>query len=239
MTTPDDMLHLLVVDDDTRIRELLSSFLAGHGFRVSSAGDAHQARAKMVSLAFDLIILDIMMPGENGLELASSLRKDANQVPVLFLSALTSPQDRINGLSVGGDDYLSKPFEPEELLLRIRSILKRQVPEKQAPDDIVFGDFSFNLPRGQLRKNGVPVHLTTRETEMLRVLASHAGEAVSRQDLAQQYNDVKITTQNSDSDNTRGVDVQINRLRAKIENTPTRPIYLQTVRARGYVLHAG
>jgi len=239
MTQIDDMMHLLVVDDDTRIRELLSSYLATHGFRVSSAGEASAARAKMQSIAFDLIILDIMMPGESGLELAQSMRKDSEKnngyrVPILFLSALASAQDRIKGLMAGGDDYLSKPFEPQELLLRIQSILRRQTPKDQIPDDVCFGDFTFNLQRGHLRKGDVIVHLTTRETEMLRILASHAGETVSRQDLVQQK---QGEVGNGPAENTRGVDVQINRLRAKIEDKPTRPIYLQTVRARGYVLH--
>ena len=240
MTQIDDMMHLLVVDDDTRIRELLSSYLATNGFRVSSAGEAQEARARMQSIAFDLIILDIMMPGENGLELAQSMRDEAEKnngyrVPILFLSALASAQDRIKGLMAGGDDYLSKPFEPQELLLRIQSILRRQTPKDQTPDDVTFGDFTFNLQRGHLRKGDAIVHLTTRETEMLRILASHAGETVSRQDLVQQG---RGETGTGPAENTRGVDVQINRLRAKIEDKPTRPIYLQTVRARGYVLHA-
>ncbi len=240
MVATDEMMHLLVVDDDTRIRELLSSYLSQNGFRVSSAGDAQEARAKMVSIAFDLLILDIMMPGESGLELSQSLRSEGEalnreHVPILFLSALASAQDRIKGLMAGGDDYLSKPFEPQELLLRIQSILRRQVPTQQTPDDVSFGDFTFNLQRGQLRKGETIVHLTTRETEMLRILASQAGEVVSRQDLSQQDGQ---NGSDSPVGNARGVDVQINRLRAKIEETPTRPIYLQTVRARGYVLHA-
>ncbi len=240
MAELDDMMHLLVVDDDTRIRELLSSYLANHEFRVSAAGNASEARAKMKSIAFDLIILDIMMPGESGLELSQSLRDEAEQkngfrIPILFLSALASAQDRIRGLMAGGDDYLSKPFEPQELLLRIQSILRRQSPKDQMPDDVSFGEFSFNLQRGHLRKGDAIVHLTTRETEMLRILASRLGEPVSRQDLAQQSASKGKTEH---TQNTRGVDVQINRLRAKIEDRPTRPIYLQTVRAKGYVLHA-
>ena len=247
MARSDEMMHLLVVDDDTRIRELLSSYLATHGFRVSSAGDATEARAKMAVIAFDLIILDIMMPGETGLEMSQSLREQSRdnedinskglggeRVPILFLSALASAQDRIKGLMAGGHDYLSKPFEPQELLLRIQSILRRQAPKVDTPDDVCFGDFSFNLQRGHLRKGDMIVHLTTRETQMLRILAANAGEAVSRQALAQQDTQNGIEQR---SENTRGVDVQINRLRAKIEETPTRPIYLQTVRARGYVLH--
>jgi len=220
-------MHLLVVDDDTRIRQLLSSFLSDNGYRVTAAGDAGEARARMRAMAFDLIILDIMMPGESGLELSHSLRENNDHVPILFLSALADADDRIAGLMAGGDDYLGKPFEPRELLLRVGAILKRQPVMDTAPETVSFGAYVFHLQRGELMCDGQPVHLTTREKEMLRVLVSSPGEVVSRRELSQ----------SGEAENTRGVDVQINRLRSKIEANPTQPVYLQTVRAKGYVLH--
>ncbi len=223
----DETMHLLVVDDDTRIRQLLSSFLSEHGFRVTAAGDAGAARERMRAMAFDLIILDIMMPGESGLELSRHLRSEKNDVPILFLSALADADDRIAGLMAGGDDYLGKPFEPRELLLRVGSILRRRPAAHSTPETVSFGPYVFSLQKGELQRQGQIVHLTTREKEMLRVLSSKPGEVVARHDLSQ----------SGENENTRGVDVQINRLRGKIEENPTQPVYLQTVRAKGYVLH--
>jgi len=223
----EDTMHLLVVDDDTRIRQLLSSYLFENGFRVTAASNAGAARARMRAMEFDLIILDIMMPGESGLELSRDLRSDNNDVPILFLSALADADNRIAGLIAGGDDYLGKPFEPRELLLRVNSILRRRPMVQGAPKTASFGSFVFHIPKGELRHDGQIVHLTTGEKEMLRVLSSKPGVVVARHELSQSGKD----------ENTRGVDVQINRLRSKIEVNPTRPIFLQTVRARGYVLH--
>ncbi len=223
----ENTMHLLVVDDDTRIRQLLSSYLSDNGFRVTSAPDASAARARMRAVAFDLIILDIMMPGETGLELSQSLRAENDNVPILFLSALADADDRIAGLMAGADDYLGKPFEPRELLLRVSSILKRQPVNDPGPAIISFGPFVFHLQRGELRNDDEIIHLTTREKEMLRILATNPGTVIERSNLSQP----------GKSENTRGVDVQINRLRAKIETNPTQPVYLQTVRAKGYVLH--
>jgi len=223
----EETMHLLVVDDDTRIRQLLSSFLSDNGYRVTSASDAGQARARMRAMTFDLIILDIMMPGESGLELSQSLRAENDQVPILFLSALADADDRINGLMAGGDDYLGKPFEPRELLLRVGAILKRRPVSNPMPETASFGPYVFHLQRGELLCDGRSVHLTTREKEMLRILVANPGEVVARSELSQ----------SGGSENTRGVDVQINRLRAKIETDPAQPAYLQTVRAKGYVLH--
>jgi len=167
------------------------------------------------------------MPGENGLELSRDLRAANNDVPILFLSALADAEDRIAGLMAGGDDYLGKPFEPRELLLRVSSILRRRPVLQVAPETVNFGPYKFHLQKGQLQRLGQIVHLTTREKEMLRILSSNPGQVVARHDLSQ----------SGGSENTRGVDVQINRLRGKIEVNPTQPVYLQTVRARGYVLH--
>ncbi len=223
----EDTMHLLVIDDDTRIRQLLSSYLSENGFRVTAASDAGAARERMRAMEYDLIIMDIMMPGENGLELSRDLRAANNDVPILFLSALADAEDRITGLMAGGDDYLGKPFEPRELLLRVSSILRRRPVMQMAPETINFGPYTFHLKKGQLQRLGQIVHLTTREKEMLRILSSNPGQVVARHDLSQ----------SGGSENTRGVDVQINRLRGKIEVNPTQPVYLQTVRARGYVLH--
>lgn len=220
-------MHLLVVDDDTRIRQLLSSYLSEHGFRVTSAEDAAVARAKMRAMAFDLIILDIMMPGESGLELSKTLRRENDQVPILFLSALADADDRIAGLVAGGDDYIGKPFEPRELLLRVESVLRRRPSVEATPASVSFGPFVFHLQRGELKCDGEVVHLTTGEKTMLRTLAEKPGRVVARHELSS----------SGDNENTRGVDVQINRLRAKIETNPAQPVYLQTVRAKGYVLH--
>lgn len=228
----ENSMHLLVVDDDTRIRQLLSSFLSENGFRVTAASDAKAARERMRALAFDLIILDIMMPGESGLELSRNLRADQNDVPILFLSALADADDRIAGLMAGADDYLGKPFEPRELLLRVNSILRRQPALQTAPETVSFGPFVFHLSKRELHRSGKAVHLTTGEKEMLRILSLSSGEVIARQDLS------KSSSGAGNGGSARGVDVQINRLRGKIEENPTRPVYLQTVRARGYVLHA-
>lgn len=219
--------HILVVDDDRRIRELIKSFLAGEGLRVTTAGSAGEARHLMQSLIFDLLVLDVMMKGETGLEFARGLRSGGNEVPVLMLSALADTQDRINGLSAGSDDYLVKPFEPRELLLRIQSILRRKLPPAPAEAaEVRFGPNLFQLERGELRRDGAIVKLTSRERELLRLLASRAGEPVARNELMEP----------GAEETARSVDVQINRLRRKIEADPANPQYLQTVRGAGYCL---
>jgi two-component system phosphate regulon response regulator OmpR len=219
--------HILIVDDDRRIRELLSSFLAEHGYRVTAAVSALDARKKMMGLAFDLIVLDIMMKGETGIELTRALRGDENPVPILMLSALADSSDRIKGLSSGSDDYLPKPFEPMELLLRIQSILRRQQARVEARDEVRFGPCTFQVSRGELRREGRPVKLTSRERDLLRQLVERAGEPIDRRDLMQ----------NALEENARTIDVQINRLRRKIESDPAAPIYLQTIRGAGYALY--
>lgn len=223
----DDFPHLLVVDDDRRIRSLLQTFLVENGFRITAAASAAEAREKMRIMAFDLVVLDIMMPGEDGLSLTQSLRAAGNSVPVLMLSALAEPSDRIAGLETGSDDYLAKPFEPRELLLRIRGLLRRQSQPAPARSEISFGPFTFHLQRGELRRNAEPVRLTSREREFLRTLAANAGNPVTRGELAAEGSE----------EGARSVDVQINRLRQKIEDDPSNPVYLQTVRGAGYVLH--
>jgi len=226
----DELPHVLIVDDDKRLRELLGSFLFANGCRVSAVKGAAEARLRMKGMSFDLLVLDVMMPGETGLEFAASLRADSNDVPILMLSARAEIEDRIDGLSAGVDDYLTKPFEPRELLLRVQAILKRHALAQPADDELVevnFGEFSFNLVRGELRRDNQIVHLTTRERDILRILAQRAGEPVARADIIEP----------AQEDSNRAVDVQINRLRRKIEDQPAMPVYLQTVRGHGYTLH--
>jgi two-component system, OmpR family, phosphate regulon response regulator OmpR len=221
-TPPDDAPHLLVVDDDRRIRDLLSRFLATEGYRVTTAETAADARAKLKGLSFDLLVLDIMMPGETGFDLAKAIRGDSN-VPILMLTARDAAESRIRGLEIGADDYLSKPFEPRELSLRIANILKRAQP---AAPSVRFGPFVYHLARGELRKGEEIIRLTDREREMLRVLAHSPGETVPRLSLAG----------NGGSVSERAVDVQVNRLRRKIEQNPANPLFVQTVRGIGYRL---
>jgi two-component system, OmpR family, phosphate regulon response regulator OmpR len=223
---PDDAPHLLVVDDDRRIRDLLSRFLASEGYRVTTAETAADARAKLKGLSFDLLVLDVMMPGETGFDLAKALRGDSN-VPILMLTARDAAESRIRGLEIGADDYLSKPFEPRELSLRIANILKRAQPAAPSPAESVrFGPFVYHLARGELRKGEEAIRLTDREREMLRILAHSPGETVPRLSLAG----------NGGSVSERAVDVQVNRLRRKIENNPANPLFVQTVRGIGYRL---
>jgi two-component system phosphate regulon response regulator OmpR len=224
----DDAPHLLLVDDDRRIRDLLSRFLSGEGYRITTADNAAAARAKLTSLNFDLLILDVMMPGETGFEFARHIRQTSS-VPILMLTARDAAESRITGLEIGADDYVAKPFEPRELSLRIASILRRAKPAATPPVECVrFGPFVFHLGRAELRKGDDVIRLTDREREMLTVLASHPGETVPRMALAG----------NGGSVSERAVDVQVNRLRRKIERDPTNPLIVQTVRGIGYRLVA-
>lgn len=223
----DDVPHILVVDDDRRIRNLLQAYLIENGFRISVAASAAEARENMRIVSFDLVILDIMMPGETGLSFTEWLRAEGNAVPVLMLSALAETSDRIAGLETGSDDYLAKPFEPRELLLRIRGLMRRQEQPGRSRAEVAFGPFTFHLQRGELRRGAELIRLTTREREFLKTLAANAGNTVVRGDLAPEGSE----------EGARSVDVQINRLRQKIEDDPSNPVYLQTVRGAGYVLH--
>jgi two-component system, OmpR family, phosphate regulon response regulator OmpR len=224
MTT--DEPHLLVVDDDARIRALLARYLTGSGFRVTSAGDAVEARARLASMEFDLVVLDVMMPGENGFELTQALRK-TSRTPILLLTAMAETEDRINGLERGADDYLAKPFEPRELVLRIRNILQRAPASTvDRSRQVRFGAFRFDIERSELFRGAEPVHLTAAEAALLATLVKSAAAPVSRESLAEQA---------QFSGNVRTVDVQMTRLRRKIEKDPRFPRYLQTVRGTGYV----
>jgi two-component system phosphate regulon response regulator OmpR len=222
----DDAPHLLVVDDDRRIRALLSRFLRTEGYRVTTAETAADARAKLAGLRFDLLILDVMMPGESGFDLARHLRASSN-VPIIMLTARDEAKSRIEGLTIGADDYVGKPFEPRELVLRIASILRRARPAvAPAVETVRFGDFSFHITRGELRRGEESVRLTDRERDMLRLLAATPGETVARLSLAG----------NGGGTSERAVDVQVNRLRRKIERDPANPLLVQTVRGVGYRL---
>jgi two-component system phosphate regulon response regulator OmpR len=223
---PDDAAHLLVVDDDRRIRDLLSRYLQREGYRVTTARSAAEARARLDGLAFDLLILDVMMPGESGFDLARALRK-TSQVPILMLTARAEAESRIAGLEIGADDYVAKPFEARELSLRIASILKRAQPTPTRPAESVrFGPFVFHISRGELRRGDDLIHLTDREKDILRQLAASPGETVPRLSLAG----------SGAAAGERAVDVQVNRLRRKIESDPANPLFLQAVRGIGYRL---
>ncbi|OKL45499.1 response regulator [Pseudovibrio exalbescens] len=218
--------HLLLIDDDNRIRELLQRFLGEQGFRVTVAKEAAEARRRMQGLQFDLLILDVMMPGESGLELAQDIRRTSD-VPILMLTARSETDDRIMGLEAGVDDYLPKPFEPRELLLRISAILRRGGPKQEIkPETITFGPYQYNPEREELKRGEDYVRLTDREKQFLNAFAAKPGQTVTRADLV-------------GDDSTLGertVDVQVNRLRRKIEEDPSNPFYLQTVRGVGYRL---
>ena len=223
---PDNAPHILVVDDDERIRDLLAKYLMGNGYRVTKACDAIAARAALSGLEFDLLILDVMMPGETGFELARSIKDEIN-APIFMLTALGEPEQRVKGLEIGVDDYISKPFEPKELLIRIGNILRRIEKSSTSSDDINIGEFQFNIARGDLKSNSETIKLTERERELLRIFARRHGETVARHELS-----------GGDGDSSdRAVDVQINRLRRKIEKDPGNPVYLQTIRGKGYILH--
>ena len=223
---PPETPHILVVDDDNRLRALLRKYLMENGYRVTTATDAGDARARMKGLIFDLLVLDVMMPGEGGFEFTRSLRGGRNPLPILMLTARGESEDRIHGLESGADDYLVKPFEPKELLLRINSILRRARTAR--PVVVRFGEFTFDVEKGRLSRNGEAVHLTSGEATLLKALARSPGETVNRTEL---------DTGSADGQG-RAVDVQITRLRRKIEAEPRLPRYLQTVRGEGYVLWA-
>ncbi|MCC2098085.1 MAG: response regulator transcription factor [Hyphomicrobiales bacterium] len=221
----DDAAHLLLIDDDRRIRSLMSRYLTRIGYRVTTAADAAQARRHLEVFTFDMMIVDVMMPGESGLDFVTWLRSHS-QVPVLLLTARAEAEDRIAGLETGADDYLTKPFEPRELSLRIASILRRAAPAPAptTPQVIRFGPFLFHVERGELRNGEETVRLTERERSMLQMLARTPGEPVTREELAGPL----------ESSNERTIDVHINRLRRKIERDPANPLFLQTARGSGY-----
>ena len=230
----DDSL-ILVVDDDARLRGLLSRYLGENGFRVSTAQNAAEARDRMRFLQPDLMVLDVMMPGESGLDLTASLRAEQIDLPVLLLTARGAPEDRIGGFEVGADDYLPKPFEPKELVLRIRALLRRATiplpPIGPPSGPVTLGELSFDPDRGELRGPAGIIRLTGGEAALLGALARKPNEVLSREDIA--------ATLAMDEASERAIDVQVTRLRRKIEADPREPRFLHTVRGRGYVLKPG
>ncbi|WP_342361018.1 response regulator transcription factor [Terrarubrum flagellatum] len=230
-TLDDDAPHILVVEDDRRLRELLARLLGQHGFRVSAAANAMEAEAKIAHLVFDCILLDVMMPKVSGFEFAQARRANGDQVPILMLTARAEANDRVKGLEVGADDYLTKPFEPRELILRVTKLIRRAAPvahSAPAPaslETVRFGPFFYWLDRGELRNGDEIIRVTERERDILNMLARAGGEPVARQALA-----------GGNAENERTIDVQINRLRRKIEKDPAHALLLQTVRGVGYRL---
>ena len=215
--------NLLVVDDDERIRNLLSQYLIKEGFIVSTASGAEEARKKIQLIKFDLIILDIMMPGDDGLTLTKEIRNNSD-IPIILLTAKSGTDSKIEGLEIGADDYLTKPFNPKELLLRVLSILKRSKSEENIDNEIFFGDYTLNIEKRELTKAKDRVYLTDREMNLLIALAKSPGQPLNREKLA------------GIDEPGRSVDVGINRLRRKIEKDPRMPLWLQTVRGEGYIL---
>ena len=225
--------HLLIVDDDERIRSLLQQFLIQSDYLVSTAEDAEQARTLLSAIEFDLIILDVMMPGQDGISFTAELRKLQNKTPILLLTARGETEDRIKGLEAGADDYLPKPFEPKELLLRINAILRRMPDLKEdqmMPKTLNFGNLNYDVARNELWDDENQVRLTTTESQLMKIFTSALGEPISRADL------VTSLGRDISSAQDRAIDVQITRLRRKIEVNPSQPRYLQTVRGAGYML---
>lgn len=225
----DHTYHLLIVDDDERLRKLLSQFLKESGFEVSVAASAAEASELLSFFKFDLMVLDVMMPIESGFELAQRLRNNHIKIPILFLTALGTTADKIQGLESGGDDYLAKPFEPRELVLRINAILRRihEGASGENKKEVQIGPFYFNLDKETLRRGDKSIPLTSSESHLLKIFASHIGTYLSREDLIQA---MKLDA------TSRTIDVQITRLRKKIEDNPKQPHFLQTVRNKGYIL---
>ena len=228
--------HLLIVDDDERIRGLLAKFLQRHGFLVSTARDAAHARRLLGGLEFDLIVLDVMMPGEDGISLTRDIRA-RSAVPVMLLTARGETSDRITGLEAGADDYLAKPFEPRELLLRINAILRRmpEVPEPVVvPKVLTLGGLRYDIERGELWQGETPVRLTATEAQLMRIFSARPGESIPRGKLVEELG--RGGGAGGGQAQERAVDVQITRLRRKLEQDPRQPRYLQTVRGSGYML---
>ena len=227
-----DDAMILVVDDDARLRGLLQRYLTENGFRVATAEHAADARDRLRFLQPDLLVLDVMMPGEDGLTLTESLRRERIDTPVLLLTARGGPEDRIAGFEAGADDYLAKPFDPRELLLRIRAMLRRAPPPAGPPaGPVQLGALVFDPERGELRGAAQTLRLTGGETALLAALARKPGEVLSREDIA--------AALGMDESGERAIDVQVTRLRRKIEPDPSEPRFLHTVRGRGYVLKPG
>lgn len=227
--------HILVVEDDPRLRERLARYLTGEGFRVTAAANAAEARAQLRAIDPDIMVLDVMMPGENGLDLTQSLRQEKqHDLPILLLTARGAPEDRIAGFEAGADDYLGKPFEPRELVLRIRALLRRAPPAPVVDahtGPVRIGGAEFDTERGELRDSSGLIRLTGGESALLTALARKPNEVLSREEIAEALG--------MDESGERAIDVQVVRLRRKIEADPREPRFLHTVRGRGYILKPG
>jgi two-component system phosphate regulon response regulator OmpR len=225
--------HLLIVDDDERIRSLLQQFLIQSDYLVSTAENAKQAITLLSAIEFDLIILDVMMPGQDGISFTAKLRNLKNNTPILLLTARGEIEDRIKGLEAGADDYLPKPFEPKELLLRINAILRRMADLKEEqimPKTLNFGNLKYDVARNELWEGENQIRLTTTDSQLMKIFTSALGEPISRANLVTSLGKAVSLAQD------RAIDVQITRLRRKIEVNPSKPRYLQTVRGAGYML---
>lgn len=220
-------IKILVIDDDTRLRSLLAEYLNSEGYSVNTVKDAKEGKVEIEKASYDLLIVDMMMPGKNGLEFTKELRENSNQ-PVLMLTAMGEVGDRIKGFESGVDDYLAKPFEPRELVLRIESILKRAVPGPEKSNIVKFGDYVFNTETGDLQKDGEFIMLTSRELKLLEIFANKLDQPISRNDIAKQLLGIS----------ERSVDVQVTRLRKKIEPDPKNPFYIQSAWGSGYILRS-
>jgi two-component system phosphate regulon response regulator OmpR len=229
LSLQDTARHVLVVDDDLRLRRLLQRYLTEHGYHTTTAADADEAKAALKNFAFDLMVLDVMLPGQDGVSLTAELRPMAD-LPILLLTARGEIEDRVSGLAAGADDYLTKPFDPRELLLRIATILRRTQPPPSPGHSLRFGPFTFDAARQELKREDRLIHLTDTELSLLRILAAQPGLAISRRELGER-------SRISGSD--RAIDVQVARLRRKLEPDPRQPRYLLTRRGEGYVLRTG
>lgn len=217
--------HILIIDDDTRLRHLLQKYLSEHDFETAEASEPSEAEELLALIQFDAIIMDVMMPHKNGQEYTKELRARGLSTPILMLTAMGDIDNRITGLEAGADDYLAKPFEPRELILRLKNLLKRRVPQNE-DGEIYFGSCTYQMRTGMLLKEGQPVPLTTAEQTLLKLFISRPGDVIAREELGSLI----------ETDNLRAIDVQITRLRKKIEDDIKMPLCIQTVRGQGYTL---
>ena len=222
-----DKKHILIVDDDAKMRELLGQFLQSQGFITTEVHDTQEARNALETFQFDLIILDIMLPNESGIEFAKKLRETSSEVAILMLSAMEDAKSRVLGLEAGGDDYLAKPFEPQELVLRINKLIRRASIFQEADSFVKFGQVKYDIKKNIFLKNGKIIKATDQEKKLLSILLNNAGRVIDRDELSEK---LKV--------NSRSIDVQVKRLRSKIESASNDPIFLQSVRGKGYILYS-
>jgi len=222
-----DKQHILIVDDDVRMRELLGQYLRANGFLTTEVHDAQEAREALDTFSFDLIVLDLMLPNESGIEFAKKLREIPSTIAILMVTAVEDARSRVLGLKAGADDYLAKPFDPQELVLRIKKLIQRTFAiQKKEGLSVNFGQVRYDVLKNIFIKGGKSIRVTDQEKKLLAILLKNSGAVIEREELAQK---LKV--------NARSIDVQIKRLRGKIEASPQDPMFLQTVRGKGYMLH--